>query len=161
MKKTQTPRPIAQSTTNKPKPFAQLQLHQETIAGRKVVLVVANVDSDAQHDCFADLASRCLPRVKLSPISWPEFLNGLPALEADLIFICSTRYGPDDFDALKTGLRAFRSRNPEAVVAMANTHLGHTFHSNKLIDHIEHHDTFSIPFLLKGVELFVRKQDLQ
>jgi hypothetical protein len=71
----------------------------------------------------------------------------------------------DDLGALRTGLKAFRHRTPRAVVAMANAYPEHgtlrTLQSSNLLDHVDNHDVFSIPFLLKGVEVFMRRQDLQ
>ncbi len=164
MQKSPTTRPIAPST-DKPRPITQLKLHQETIAGKKIVLVVADLESDKRHDCFADMARMCMPTVSLSPISWQDFLNALPTLDADIIFICSTSYGQDGFGTLRADLKAFRGRNPKAVVALANPPLAHdalhSLHSSNLFDHVDRHDVFSIPFLLKGVELFVRRQELQ
>ena len=165
MQKSPTTRTIAPSTTGKPKPIAQLKLHQETIAGKKVVLVVADVESDRRHDSFADMTGLCMPTVSLLPISWLDFLKALPALDADIIFICSTSYGQDGFGTLRGDLKAFRGRNPKAVVALANAPLAHnplqSLHSSNLLDHVDRHDVFSIPFLLKGVEVFVRRQELQ
>lgn len=165
MQKSLTARTIARST-GQLSPFKQLQVHAETIKDKKVVLVVANVESDVQHHGFSDIASRCLPRASLLTISWPEFLRGLPTLDADVIFICGMKHGRSHFfDTLRAGLETFRSRNPKAVVAMANAHLErgtlHSLHSSNLIDHMEHHDVFSIPFLAKGVELFIARQELQ
>ncbi|MDD5339744.1 MAG: hypothetical protein PHV13_00665 [Candidatus ainarchaeum sp.] len=164
MQKSLTTRPIALSAAN-PKPVERLQLHAKTIADRKVVLVVPNVESDESVEQFADLTRRCLPTANLSPISWPTFLKNLPTLDADIIFITSMRGAPDDFGALREGLKAFRGRNHKAVVAMANAHMEsitvRSLQSANLIDHVEHQAIFSLSFLAEGVELFTRRQELR
>jgi hypothetical protein len=168
MKHLQPPSPSTHS--GKPNPaFRLLETHQNTIAGLKAVLVVADVEFDKQHDHFANLAGHLLPGAQLASISWRALPTALPALDADIIFICSIRDGGVGFDVLKEGLKEFRGRNPKAVVAAANAHnLGsiaagtlRSLESMKLVDHVKHADVFSAQFLADGVDLFARRQSLQ